>query len=619
MSMHIIQDFSKWKKINEQDLPPRERERGVENNKIVAIPLDATSLKIKIVNDTDVIDANGKLTNMTFTFIMDWLKKQTAIWNYYKAKLGDLSTNVVVYSIAKDNSRKQVVVFNIYSKTALKQQDPTKPGINPAVQFIREDEISTALDGKILGSGAQVNQTQSADQTALKLPIKSAEIMNSTSTPLITFIKDTYNKVKAKVTGNPILATVKSEVVASKLGTGSQTFVKALNSGFGILDATFNEDTEKDITQSLVDKLAKPEELNVEGFNKVASVTQPVNAGDIKVPVGGFREGIQGDPELKKVQDLLSKKLARHLRDHATYQAFVKAGKNGFVGNYGPLTHNLVVLLKSIAENPPYPNKDGSIIEPDFVQMIQEINESFYIGLDGSTLLTESTFNFSNAGAIQLNEPAATQDKSTPAKKKIKSSTSSTSTKPEGLDVKAFQKWMVTSGKDGWSNSDVDNIWGPKTSTAWNKWSDEWSQYIPSEEEDTDKVDVADQPSKDAVDKMFDSLVQNIEKYVENSMNFEKYFNSADAWNKGIAQEWKNTWYPEYTKIKKVVASLDQNDSDTSRYTTNLSRILKMFKGYKFMNTWNGNTDDDSFYINILYHATRAGGNYRAYKITCDF
>ena len=460
--MHIIQDFQKWKKINEQETPPRERERGTDNNKVVAIPVDSKTLKLKIVNDADVLDPNEKLTTKGFSDIMVWLKNQKTVWDYYKGTLGDLATNIVIYSVSKDNSRKQVILFKIYSKAELNKSDATKPGINPSVQFAKQDELSGILggqtlngsqDGKILNNG-QAGQTSSA---GLKLPVKSETIPNSTSAPIITFIKDAYNKVKSQITGNPILAKVKSEVLASKLGTGSQTFVKALNAGYGILDSQFGEDIEKDITQGLVDKLVKPETLNVDEFNKISPSTAAISTGDIKVPADGFKEGAQNDPELKKFQDLLKKKLANGLRDHATYQAFANAGKNGYLGIYGPLTHNLVVLLKSIAENPPYPNRDGAIIEPDFVQMIQGITESQYIGLDGFTLITESTLNFANASIIMPSAPV--QQVSSKKKNDSQNSGSKSSKEYAGSDI----------GKSDFTYKVEGGFWKYKNGSTWVK------------------------------------------------------------------------------------------------------------------------------------------------------
>ena len=109
---HIIQNFGYWKKVNEDDVPGRERESGGDNNKVVAIPVDKETLKLKIVNDADVIDGNGKLTIDGFKTLLDWIKSQGEIISYYPA-LNDLTNNIVIYSISKDNDRKQVVIFKI--------------------------------------------------------------------------------------------------------------------------------------------------------------------------------------------------------------------------------------------------------------------------------------------------------------------------------------------------------------------------------------------------------------------------------------------------------------------------------------------------------------------------
>ena len=111
---HIIQKFGDWRKLNEDDLPGRERERGDKNNKIVAIPVDKSTLKLKIVNDADVIDGNGRMTIDGFDALLAWIQSQGEIISYYSA-LKDLTNNVVVYEVGKDNDRKQVIIFKIYN------------------------------------------------------------------------------------------------------------------------------------------------------------------------------------------------------------------------------------------------------------------------------------------------------------------------------------------------------------------------------------------------------------------------------------------------------------------------------------------------------------------------
>jgi hypothetical protein len=422
---HIIQDFGQWKKVNEDDLPGRERERGGSNNKVVAIPVDKNTLKLKIVNDADVIDGNGKLTVDGFDVILDWIKGQREIINYYSA-LNDLTNNIVVYSVSRDNDRKQLLLFKIYSKIDLKAQDPSAMGINSQVRFVRQDELAKALSGVILNTKDMKQITNQSTGGNLPLPFPAASIQGATDNRVISFIVLAYNKIKKDpiVAANPIMAKVKAEAVTKKLGQNSALFIKGLNAGFGILDAQFKEDIETDITKTLYDKITfipesketylgldgrrivESESAVIAGFdvdafiNTVAAVA--ANTGDIKVPEGGFREGTQNNPELKKFQDLLAKKFARHLANHATYQAFKKAGAKGYKGNYGPLTSALVKLLKMIAENPKYPNNDGTTIEPEFVNMVQAVHESTgrsYLGLDGKTFIFED-FNFSNAEAV---------------------------------------------------------------------------------------------------------------------------------------------------------------------------------------------------------------------------
>ena len=195
---HIIQDFQKWKTLNEQEMVPgREKSKGEAGDKIVAIPVDKTTLKLKLVNSTRVLEG-GKLTTTGFTQLLTWIKSQGDIIGYYSA-LNDLATNIVIYSIATDNDRKQVIIFKIYSKTQLNATEPGKNGIPKEVQFIRQDELPAALGGSVLNvtgvaasaltkDAKATTSTQTDITSNLKLPIKAAAIVGSTDTNLINFI-----------------------------------------------------------------------------------------------------------------------------------------------------------------------------------------------------------------------------------------------------------------------------------------------------------------------------------------------------------------------------------------------------------------------------------------------
>lgn len=89
----------------------------------------------------------------------------------------------------------------------------------------------------------------------------------------------------------------------------------------------------------------------------------------IKVPEGGFKYGVT-DSELKKLQDNLKKNLTSAttppaVKDNAAVKEFVKV--TTYIGKYGTATKALIIFLK---EGFGFKNKDGNVIEPEFVELI---------------------------------------------------------------------------------------------------------------------------------------------------------------------------------------------------------------------------------------------------------
>jgi len=432
---HIIQKFGDWRKLNEDDLPGRERERGDKNNKIVAIPVDKSTLKLKIVNDADVIDGNGRMTIDGFDALLAWIQSQGEIISYYSA-LKDLTNNVVVYEVGKDNDRKQVVIFKIYNKNALKMQDPSQPGINSQVRFVSSKELGQALGGAILntkaianivsgqkGSGGAGGGANSA-VAGFKLPYPIASMMDSTDPKLVDFVTLAYNKIltEPRAKTAPIMAKVRAEAGADKLGPASQLFIKALNAGFAIQDNKFAGELEQnEITQLLVDKITYVQTAESNGFYLDLSGTRIVESesdvirgfdvdvflaaaknvpgivstGDVKVPEEGFKYGSKGDVEFGKFQQVLLDNLKTYqggaLKAKAPVAAFLKTTADKL---YGDKTKNLIAYLKIGLTDPKYPDNDATTIKPDFVnRMMKEfklVKESrTYLGLDGVTVIME--------------------------------------------------------------------------------------------------------------------------------------------------------------------------------------------------------------------------------------
>lgn len=616
MTMHIIQDFRLWKSINEDELPSREKEKkevAGDTNKVVVIPIDNNSFKVKIVHGESVL-VNGKLTDVSFANILGFIKNQDSIISYYNNLTEFYTVNanntvtlnktcpfVIIYSVAKSNDRKQVLLFKIVRKSMIQQKNPQAFRMLDNVLYMTDQEFAAGgPSGGIVsgGSGASGNtetKTEVKKIAGLTLPIKGASINGSTNAALIEFITKAYNAVKAKITGNPILPKVKEEIKASLLGVNSQTFVKALNAGFSIMDAKFGEDVEDDITSTLVAKIEKPDELNVTLFGNVAAPAAKIDTGDIQVPADGFRGGMQKNAELKKFQDLMKTKLATKLRDHKTYQDFVKSGKKGFVGNYGPLTANLVTLLKTIAK-PPYPNQNGNIIEPQLVSMIRAINESaMYLALDGFTLITEEDMSFDFTAAPNYSPTVSDSGEVASSSNGVvrKKVASSYAAKPKDFNVKAFQEWLINTKKEsGWSSKDADGSWGPKTAGAYTKYKD---TYKPVKS------------SGSAKDQAFDTVLNKIiTKFRTGLSGFNR-----GTWKKddidGAFQEVKRMW----TKDWSLKLSDYKKDGD------NYYRLNKMFSDDVMKSSLYQAMDrrDDEF--TFMYR--KENGESKFYKIPTDF
>ena len=453
---HIIQKFGDWKNVHENDDLGRIRERGDNRNKVVAIPVDKQTLKLKIVNDADVIDANDKLTVEGFDAILEWIKSQPKLIEYYPG-LNKLDTNIVIYDVSKDTDRKQVIMFTIVSKISLQGSDQSVTGgINPQVRFVKRNELQLALKGALLNVKGGSNIVIDKSAPTFTLPYASAGILNATKAEVIQFITSAYKKIKKDplAFNTPLMLKVRDEIMASKLGTASQLFVKSLNAGFGILDSKVGEFTEVDITKALYDKLQAISEskevylgltatqivetlstvitgFDVDAFLAVAKTITP-DTGDIKVPEGGFILGMKGNIELMKFQKFLYTKLKKAgwstVAAYANFAAKTGDGKAGSpIGDYGKTTAALIEVLKTGLNKPFWDEREPNTISAEFVKRMQtelkSITESrepiSYLGLDGNSVIINE----------DLGVPATAATVSTTPTYKPKAKSTSTPTK----------------------------------------------------------------------------------------------------------------------------------------------------------------------------------------------
>ena len=436
---HIIQTFGDWKRVNEEDeTPGREKQKGKQGNKIVYIPVDRKTLKLKITNETDIIDADGYLRVTSegvhaFDELLKLIKGQSEIIDYYKG-LNDLVNNIVIYDVDVDRgSRKQVITFRIESKTDLTAGDTSKK-INSSVRYVRSDQLKRAMEGALINVDKKNPITSDQNvKSKFKLPFSAASIIGSTDANLIQFLVDSYNTIKKdpKAQSSKIMARVKAELQAKKLGVASKLFIKALNAALiikdsvGLKDATFGEDIEEDITQTLYDFIMNARKalgeanslylgldgdqifeaesdvirgFDIDAFISVANTIVP-ETGDIKVPDAGFTFGMKANAELAKFQKLLYTKLKKIYASSQSYINFAAKtgdGKAGNpVGNYDKTTAALIITLKKNLDNPIWPERDGNTISAEFIKRMQDelksIKESskpfVYLGLDGKTVI----------------------------------------------------------------------------------------------------------------------------------------------------------------------------------------------------------------------------------------
>lgn len=451
--------FSMMYRLNENRFGPSKGKVVAGDSKLVAVPIDRDSLKVKLVGDMQDYIVSGRLTKSGFDGIINWLNQQPDIADYYY-KLKDLKTYFIVYEILQDREDaligkdKQVFKFTIAERKAV-------PALNPAVSHVTQEEVeliksgggsadlvipvgTKALDGGTSSTSGVTGNTGSLTDAQIKAKggpsaVTAAGIKDNVDPKVISLLTTAYNLIKGDATAgtHPGMPKVRAELENDKLGSASQAFVRALNAGFGILDAKFQETPDTGLNASLISKilttpkpvkendsrgyflhpngysLIKEEASAIIGFDADSFVAQfskeleamKTKTGDIVVPAEGFKfqnPVTTKSPELAKFQTLLKTNLptwkggaAKNLE---VVKAFIKATADG---GYGTRTQALVFWLKDGLSAPKYADNDKDTILPDFVnRMLKEFNlikeSNSYRGLGSRGVISED-FDFGAA------------------------------------------------------------------------------------------------------------------------------------------------------------------------------------------------------------------------------
>ena len=402
---YLITEFNSWRTINEEIGPGRTKQTAGFGQKIVGIPIDDKSFKLKIINDLDVIDTAGKITDSGGTNIITWLLAQVK-WKQYYTGLSDLVNNFLLYSVSVDNDRKQLITFTITPVASA-------PGLPKGTKFVRKEDLTAVVkdataSANILGAAEKAAKTavdtkvgtpEADSPIKLDKPIAIKNIGTLSNTGQIYgLIDDVYVKLigVSEISSLEFFPKVKLELKAGKLGENTIKLITGLIAGFNIRDKY--GDLSEVINQAVVNKLyqvtqaglteskifegtIKIKDLNIEEFIKAVQDTSTVkevpaaNTSGIVIPKEGLKksETAKGDSNIKKLQELISTKFKDKLKDSPLFQKFVGYGADGV---YGPTTEKMIAGIKAGLK---LSDKDGSIITQEFIDKIisTNVNESY--------------------------------------------------------------------------------------------------------------------------------------------------------------------------------------------------------------------------------------------------
>jgi len=277
MKSYITNNFGSWAKLNEglfsnSDTPDRAKQTSGSTNRVVAIPIDKTSFKIKIIRDMDVLDQSSNLTAQGWTAILTWIKNQKNIIAYYSG-LNDMVNNFVTYSVGKDNARKQLITFTIMPRTVADKLPKDIQFVNAGI--VNNYISDTASADSILKANKQAaNSDKGKEETLLDNKTKTEPQVQTKST--ITLPNGVIKQSDVKLNFNPLVKQVQQLIIDKvgkalasskvkpqydgfikygadgKYGRNTMNIIKAVKQGFKLseIDGTT-------ITQEVVDKLSK--------------------------------------------------------------------------------------------------------------------------------------------------------------------------------------------------------------------------------------------------------------------------------------------------------------------------------------------------------------------------
>lgn len=445
--MSIILDYKSWGSVNEGllwDVVEREPVNGT-THKVKVKYVDANNIKVKAVNDYDMVKQDGTIDPNLPAALVTFLKTHdgTDFAREYP-QLQDINAfykdNFFTYNVKKESDRRQVVIFSLQKRADFKGVTPDTKLLSDAqatqaAQTPAAKTILGASDTSLSQSTAQ-SQAQPTGPVKLEQPVAIANLGSlGADTPLFKMIDSTvaglsianpFTDAKAK----EILGKAADELSAKKIGDNASALIKGLMAGIGVNQFTDKYGRKKDrtlINQFVVDKLATltaatatpattaqnsskfylgldgraifeqeedtdtakaikvtlPADFKMDEFLKAigGGATAAPTTGDIKVPDGGFVKGKVAKGDAE-LKKVQQLIIDKFAKKLANSPVYKKFAGFGADGVYGPTTEKLIAGLKAGFG---LSDKSGSTITAELITKIQteKIDES-YLTLTGS-------------------------------------------------------------------------------------------------------------------------------------------------------------------------------------------------------------------------------------------
>ena len=159
------------------------RDQSGKKHKVIWRAQDTNNFIVKLVNDYNWLDSKGNLTTDGQSALLQFLNEENSFVNQYGKLDGSFfSKNVIVYSVKRDNDRRQKIQFSIVDRASLNakieaaaqdgQQMLTLDGVNfvnasviVAIDKGLSDSINTNLDKTILKVEDETEDVEDTEDT----------------------------------------------------------------------------------------------------------------------------------------------------------------------------------------------------------------------------------------------------------------------------------------------------------------------------------------------------------------------------------------------------------------------------------------------------------------------